>query len=319
MKRYLLFLLSAFLLIFILVDCVNYIQPVEKHGQLHVDGAHIIDRKGQDVALKGISLGWHNWWPQYYNPSAVKYLSRSWRISVIRAAMGVEPEGGYLENPEASEALIKTVIDAAIENGIYVIIDWHSHNIHADQAEEFFSRIAQQYANHPNIIYEIFNEPENISWNEIKAYSIRIIEAIRRYDSRNLIIVGTPNWCQYIDITANDPIFGYENIVYSLHFYAASHKANFRIRAKYAVEKGLPLFVSECSPADTTGDVELNKKEFTQWMKFLNQNNIGFVLWGIYDKAEISAMLKPGTHPGGNWPVSQLTEMGYYSRRIIRK
>ena len=304
------------LLIVYYVDSVGS-TPVNTHGQLHVEGAHIVDQTGQKVALKGISLGWHNWWPQYYNPSVVKYLSLNWRISVIRAAMGVEPERGYLENPEQSVVLIKTVVDTAIENGIYVIVDWHSHAIYTEQAETFFSDIAQHYVDYPHIICEIFNEPVDMSWNEIKDYSIRLIEAIRRHDKHNLIIVGTPNWSQDVDFVADDPINGYGNIVYSLHFYAASHKDNIRNKAEYAVNKGLPLFVSECSPSNAFGDGLLDKKEFAKWLKFLEQNKIGFVLWGLYDKDESSAMLRYGANTDGKWPTSQLTEMGYYSRQIV--
>ena len=291
--------------------------PVNNHGQLRVEGAHIIDCNGQKVALKGISLGWHNWWPQYYNASVVDFLSRSWRLSVIRVAMGVEPEGGYLKSPEQSEVLVKTVIDAAIANGIYVIADWHSHDIYTEQAEIFFTNIAQQYAGQPHIIYEIYNEPVNNSWHEIRKYSIRIIEAIRKYDRHNVIIVGTPNWSQDVDIVADDPVFGYDNLVYSLHFYAASHKDNIRRKAEYAINRGLPLFVSECSPSFADGNGKLDKKEFAKWLKLLKQNDISFVLWGLFDKDESSAMLRSGANPYGKWPTGQLTQMGFYSRQII--
>ncbi|MDL2278275.1 glycoside hydrolase family 5 protein [Parabacteroides sp. OttesenSCG-928-G07] len=291
-------------------------RPVDKHGQLHVDSVHIVDQNGKITRLKGISLGWHNWWPQFYNPSVVEELSRNWNISVIRAAMGVEPAGGYLERPEESVKLIQTVVDAAIANGIYVIIDWHSHDIYTEEAEAFFSMMAQQYAGYPHIIYEIFNEPENRGWDEIKEYSIRVIEAIRKYDKHNLIIVGTPDWAQDVETVARDPIVGYENLVYSLHFYAASHEL-LRYKAAYAVSKGLPMFVSECSPSFANGDGKLDKGKFAVWLDFLKRKEIGFVMWGLYDKEESSAMLKPGANPNGNWPVSQLTEMGVYSRWIV--
>lgn len=291
--------------------------PVYRHGQLRVDGAHIVDQHGQKVMLKGVSLGWHNWWPQFYNPSVVTYLSHNWNVAVIRAPMGVEPAGGYLDSPEESTMLVKTVIDAAITNGIYVIIDWHSHAMYTEHAEAFFAQMAQQYAGYPNIIYEIFNEPVDISWEEIKAYSTRVIDAIRQYDKQNLIIVGTPNWSQDVDITANDPIEGYDNLVYSLHFYAASHGPQLISKASSAISKGLPLFVSECSPAFANGDGTLDKDIFSRWLDFLKKNKISFVLWGLYDKGESSAMLKFGANQEGNWPTSQLTKMGIYARRII--
>ena len=295
-----------------------YSSPVHDYGQLRVEGSNIVDLNGQKIALKGISLGWHNWWPQYYNSYVVKYLSSKWRISVIRVAMGVESEGGYLENPEKSKELIQNVIDAAIANGIYVIVDWHSHHIFTEKSEEFFSYISQKYSSYPNIIYEIFNEPENISWGEVKEYSIKLIETIRKYDKNNLIIVGTPNWSQDVDIVAKDPIFGYNNIVYSLHFYAASHLF-VRYKAEYAIRQGLPLFVSECSPTEFNGDGKLDKREFKRWLKFMKQNNISFVLWGLYDKEESSSMLKLGANDYGKWKSSQLTEMGYYSKQMMMK
>ena len=312
MKKYT--ILSFFIVKIFLVSA----QPVNTHGQLRVEGANIINQKGQKVLLKGVSLGWHNWWPEYYNAYVVENLTRKWKISVIRAVMGVDPAGGYIESPNKSEKLIKTVIDAAIENGIYVIVDWHSHDIYTEQAELFFSVIAQQYAGHYNMIYEIFNEPkEGINWEEIKNYSIRIIEAIRKYDKNNLIIVGTPNWSHDVNDVSKDPIEGYDNLVYSLHFYAASHDY-VRYKAEIAIRKRLPMFVSECSPSEADGDGEHNKKKFSEWLDFLIRNNISFVLWGLYDKEESSAMLKPLTDNDDKLSISQLSKMGIYSKKIIR-
>jgi endoglucanase len=309
--------LAIILFISVSTVCAIAGRPVDTHGQLRVEVTHIVDRNGQKAALKGISLGWHNWWSQFYNPSAIEYLSRNWHISVIRAAMGIEAEDGYLENPEEAEKLVTTVIDAAIANGIYVIIDWHAHDMYTEKAEAFFTRMAERYAGIPNILYEIYNEPTCKSWNLLKAYSVRIIESIRRYDDKNLIIVGTPGWSRDVDIVADDPIDGYDNIMYALHFYAASHKAELREKVEYALNKDLPIFVSECSPSEETGDGELDKKEFSLWARFLKQHGISFVLWGLYDKGESSAMLKYETDPNGNWSASQLTEMGYYSRRLM--
>jgi Endoglucanase len=315
MKQY----FSIAILIFACHICAASNKPVNRHGQLHIEGASIVDQRGLIVALKGVSLGWHNWWPQYYNSSVVEHLSHSWDISVIRTAMGVEPEGGYLENPENAVESIKAVVDAAIANGIYVIVNWHSHDIYSEQSEVFFSTIAQQYAGYPNIIYEIFNEPnDSLKWEEIKSYSIKIIDAIRKYDDNNLIIVGTPNWSQGVDIAANDPIKGYNNIAYSLHFYAASHDY-VMYKAVYARRMGIPLFVSECSPSFANGDGVLDKKKFSRWLGFMKRNKISFVMWGLYDKDESTAMLKDKANFDGNWPSSQLTEMGIYSRQILKE
>jgi endoglucanase len=62
----------------------------------------------------------------------VNFLADEWNVPVIRVSMGVEASGGYIENPESQQALITGMIDAAIAEGIYIIVDWHSH-----QAEDY--------------------------------------------------------------------------------------------------------------------------------------------------------------------------------------
>jgi len=122
----------------------SWSQPVREHGQLTVKGTRIVDVNGNELMLQGVSYGWHNWWPRFYNKESVEWLAEDWKCMVVRAAMGVEPEKGYLHSPEWSREKIEAVIHGAIENDIYVIIDWHSHSIHTDAAKGFFAEIAKK-------------------------------------------------------------------------------------------------------------------------------------------------------------------------------
>src|SRR4026207_2520543 len=119
-----------YLLVLALLSFSSHSQIVKLHGQLKVKGTALVDAKGIDVVLHGMSFGWHNWWPRFYNPGAVHELATKWNCTVLRAAMGIEPDSGYLKNPKRSIELITDVIDACIKENIYVIIDWHDHNIH---------------------------------------------------------------------------------------------------------------------------------------------------------------------------------------------
>lgn len=58
--------------------------PVANHGSLQVIGTQLCDEKGEAVSLQGVSLGWHNLWPRFYNKKAVDWLVKDWNISVIQ-------------------------------------------------------------------------------------------------------------------------------------------------------------------------------------------------------------------------------------------
>jgi endoglucanase len=283
------------ILILALLSASAYCGPVEKHGKLSVNGSELDDERGKPIVLKGMSFGWHNWDYMFYDQRVVEWLANDFGCTAIRVAVGVDPENGYIDNPEWTMDVISTVIDAAICMDIYVILDWHCHDIRLSQAQDFFGYMAQIYGENPNIIYEIFNEPDDEPWKQVKDYSTRIIDTIRYYDPDNIIIVGAPSWSQDVDVVADDPINGYHNLMYSFHFYAASHKALLRGKMEYAVDKGLPVFVTECSASFYDGDGDINIREFRRWFRLLNREKISRMMWSVSGKDESTAMFRPGT------------------------
>jgi endoglucanase len=310
----------AITILFSMILSVNYLfaQPVDLHGQLWVDGTKLKDKNGNVTELRGMSYGWHNWWPRFYNAGTVKWLHQDWGCSLLRFAIGAEPDSGFIKKPEWTKELLTTVVNAGISEGIYVIIDWHSHNINLKEAKAFFTEMAQLYGKYPNIIYEIFNEPDQESWGEIKAYSIEIITAIREIDPDNIILVGTPRWGQDVDLAAQDPITGFKNIMYTVHFYAATHKQWLRDKADVALKKGLPIFVSECAGMFANGDGEMDYPELETWLEWMKQRQISWAMWSIADKNETCSVLTPKANSEGNWGDGDIKESGKYARSLLR-
>lgn len=315
MKKLLIFL-SFFL--FIVFENGMYAQPVKAHGQLRVEGTQLKDEKGNAVVLRGMSFGWHNWWPRFYTAGSVQWLNSDWGCTVIRAAMGIEPDGGYIKKPEWSKATIKTVVDEAIKEGIYVIIDWHSHNINLKEAKTFFIEMATTYGKNSHVIYEIFNEPDKESWQEVKEYSVELIKAIRAIDPDNIILVGSPHWDQDIHIAADDPITGFSNLMYTMHYYAGTHKQSLRDRCDYALKKGLPLFISESAGMEATGDGPINREEWKKWIDWSEEHQISWITWSVSDKNESCSVLLPSANSNGGWKEQELKESGLRSREFIR-
>lgn len=286
---------------------------------LSVQGTQLVNDKGEKVVLHGVSYGWHVFWPRFYNASSVAHLANEWGVQVVRAAMGVEPEGAYLDNPEKALECVQAVVDAAIANNIYVIIDWHSHGLHTEEATAFFRQMATRYKGVPNVIYEVFNEPVEDSWEQVKAYSVEVIKAIRAIEPDALILVGSPHWDQDVHLAADDPITGYNNLMYTLHFYANTHRQELRDRADYALSKGLPLFVSECASMEASGDGPIDKEEWGKWLSWMQQNSISWVVWSIADKDETCSMLYPSASSEGDWKEADLKEWGKMVREELKK
>jgi endoglucanase len=306
-------------LLFLITCPVINSQPVKIHGQLKVAGTKLVDKKGNTIVLRGMSFGWHNWWPRFYNAGTVKWLHDDWKCTVVRAAMGVEPDGGYIKDPAGSTAKVKAVVDAAIKEGIYVIIDWHSHNINLKEAKTFFTEMATAYGNEPNVIYEIFNEPDHETWEQIKAYSEEVIRTIRAIDPDNIIIVGSPHWDQDIHLPAADPIKGFNNLMYTVHFYAATHKQWLRDKTDEAIKKGLPIFISESAGMEASGNGPINEEEWQKWIDWMEANQLSWITWSVSDKDETCSVLQTTAASEGNWKESDLKESGIKTREYLRK
>jgi aryl-phospho-beta-D-glucosidase BglC (GH1 family) len=235
--------------------------------------------------------------------------------------MGVDEFGGYLSDPQGNKNRVKTVVDAAIANDMYVIIDWHSH--HAEDfptdAVSFFTEMAQTYGHQPHVIYEIYNEPITRDWsNTIKPYAEQVIAAIRAIDPDNLIIVGTPFYSQDVDVVSLDPITGFSNIAYTLHFYAGTHGDSLRAKAETAMNNGLALMVTEWGTVNANGDGGVDVESTNAWMAFLDMHGISHLNWSVHDKVEGASALQPNASPSGGWSDSDLTTSGLLVRSIIR-
>lgn len=293
---------------------------VELYGNLQVNGNQILGQHGEPAMLRGMSLFWSQWIGKYYTEECIEWLKDDWNCTVIRAA--VAPEyGGYLENPEAEWAKLETVVEACIDLGIYVLVDWHSHNAHeyTEESIAFFTRVAEEYGDYPNVIYEIYNEPLQISWvNLVKPYADTVAAAIRQIDPDNLILVGTTTWSQDVTAPINYPVND-NNVAYTLHFYAATHTQWLRTRAQTALNGGVPLFVSEFGTCESSGDGAINYDETTAWMQFMEDHHISWCNWSVADKDETSAALKSGASAEGGWPDDALSESGALIRSLLRQ
>lgn len=295
------------------------------HGALAVKGTNLVDAKGNKVQLKGVSSHGLQWYPEYINKDALTTLRDDWNANVIRLAMYTN-ESGYCSGADREQ--LKQVIDDGVnyanDLGMYCIIDWHilsdCHPVqYQEEAKAFFDEMSKKYASYDNVLYEICNEPNSgANWDEIKAYADDVIPVIRANDPEAVILVGTPNWSQDVDVVAENPVADGHNVMYVCHFYAATHKDDLRNKVEKAIAAGTPVFISEFSICDASGNGGLDYDSAAKWVALIDKYNLSYVGWNLSNKPESSAVLQPSCTKTSGWSEGDLTESGQWLRRQLR-
>ena len=294
-------------------------------GALQVCGTALCDSEGRPVQLRGISTHGLAWYPEYVNEACFGELRRNWNMNVIRLALYTAEYGGYCAGGD-KEQLRKLVCDGieyARARDLYVIVDWHilsdsNPNTYCSEAKEFFAGISAEYRDADHILYEICNEPNGgTGWEEIASYAREVIPVIRANDPDAVILVGTPNWSQYVDAAAAAPLSEFDNVMYTLHFYAATHREDLRERMKTAVDAGLPVFVSEFGICDASGSGAVDEAQADAWTELMDAYGISYVAWNLSNKNETSAILAPDCQKTEGFTQEELSASGRWLYRTL--
>ena len=308
--------------------------PVGRHGKLSVqkvDGYTapiMVDQNGVPTQLRGASTHGMHWFPQYVNQNAFQTLRDDWGINMVRLVCYPRDGGsvGYLTGGDSTkqqlDTLIQNGVDYATKLGMYALVDWHVHaynpNEYLKEAKIFFTKYATMYKDHDNVLYEICNEPTGTNWysgngKDLYTYCSEVIKTIRAIDPDAIIICGTNTWSQDVDQVAAKPMkaLGYENIMYTFHFYSASHKENLMKKVRLATKDGTPIFVTEFGICSADGNGSYDTENADRWIALLDELNISFACWSYSNCNEKSAYFKSScSNAGGDWTADDLTTTG---------
>ena len=308
--------------------------PVGRHGKLSVqkvDGYTapiMVDQNGVPTQLRGASTHGMHWFPKYVNQNAFQTLRDDWGINMVRLVCYPRDGGsvGYLTGGDSTkqqlDTLIQNGVDYATKLGMYALVDWHVHaynpNEYLKEAKTFFTKYATMYKDHDNVLYEICNEPTGTNWysgngKDLYTYCSEVIETIRAIDPDAIIICGTNTWSQDVDQVAAKPMkdLGYENIMYTFHFYSATHGENLMKKVRQATKDGTPIFVTEFGICSADGNGSYDAENADRWIALLDELNISFACWSYSNSNEKSAYFKSScSNAGGDWTADDLTTTG---------
>lgn len=296
-----------------------------QNGALSVKGTQLVDEKGNAVQLRGISTHGIAWFPQFVNQEAVNQLSSDFGANLLRIAMYTDENGGYCTDGDKQQLkqLVTDGVAYAKQADMYVIVDWHilhDNNPlqHKDEALQFFQEMTQTLKNESHVLYEICNEPNGgTGWNEVKSYAESVIPVIRQNVPNAVVLVGTPTWCQDIDKAQNNPLTGFDNIMYTVHFYAATHKEDLRGKMTNAINAGIPVFVSEFGMCDASGNGGNDFAQAQSWIDTMDSYGVSYAVWSLCNKNETSALIASDCQKTSGFTTSELSESGNWIYQML--
>ncbi|MEV0378816.1 glycoside hydrolase family 5 protein [Nonomuraea sp. NPDC050643] len=304
------------------------VTPVQANGQLKVCGLRLCNAQGKQIQLRGMSSHGIQWYSQCLNTASLDALAGDWQADVLRISMYIQ-EDGYETNPRLFTDRVHNLIEQATARGMYAIVDWHMltpgdpmYNL--SRAKTFFTEIAQRHNGKNNVLYEIANEPNGVSWPTVKSYAEQLIPVVRQHDPDAPILVGTRAWSS-LGVSdgasetevVNNPVNA-ANIMYTFHFYAASHGTSYLNALSRAADK-LPMFVTEFGTQTSSGDGGNDFTRSQQYIDLMAQKKISWVNWNYSDDERSGAVFTQGTCPGGPFAgTSRLKPAGVWIRDRIR-
>lgn len=302
--------------------------PTAEHGKLTVCGTKLCDASGDPVQLRGMSTHGLQWYSQCVNDASLDALAYDWGADVVRLSMYIQ-EGGYETDPAGYTARMHDLIEEVTSRGQYVIVDWHQltpgdPNYNLARATTFFTEIAREHGDKDNIFYEVANEPNGVSWSSIKSYHEAIIPVIRQHDPDGVILLGTADWSSFglsgssnEQEVINNPVNA-TNIMYTFHFYAASHD-DYHLNGLERAAAALPVFVTEFGTQNYSGEGANDFAMSQRYLDLMEREHISWVNWNFSDDHRSGAVFETGTCPGGPFTgTANLKEAGVWIRDQIR-
>jgi aryl-phospho-beta-D-glucosidase BglC (GH1 family) len=205
---------------------------------------------GKPIILRGVAVGDPILARAGRPLSDYQRIAREWHANVVRISL--HPSVWKHTAHGAVLDVLQREIEAALGNGMYVILDWHSigwpngyfESIRADWtddppdlydsnfelAKNFWEAASARFGKDGRIIFELWNEPVRTKqeedgevapeWKMLKPFFGELLRIVRSHGS-NVVLATGNEWAYDLRGIREDPLQG-ENIAYDWHIYAGT-------------------------------------------------------------------------------------------------
>jgi hypothetical protein len=350
MIRFLLALSAAVFLVE--VEAVQDAQAQSKLLPLRVEGTRILNSRNEPVRLRGVNAACMEWTSdgEGHILKTVDTAINEWHVNHIRLPLaqdrwfGKAPE--QKDDGSAYRALVKQVVEKCAAGNCYVILDLHwsdagewgkqigQHVMPDRNSLEFWKRLASVYKNHPAVIFDLYNEPHDVSWDiwkrggqvtekagrrsPAKTYEAvgmqALLDAVREVGANNVVIAGGLDWAY--DMSGflagkrlADPRGN--SVIYANHTYPfKGDKVERWIAKMEAATRQIPVIVSEFG-SDPKGGAGLTGEQWVrQVLQALHDHDWNWTAWDLHPAASpclISDWKYTPTPAFGKWVKQELT------------
>jgi uncharacterized protein (TIGR01370 family) len=207
------------------------VPPQDGPPALRVEGTKLLAKDGQEVRLRGVSIADPHPLGAEFKRDHFELLARGWRANCIR--IPVHPGTWKSKGAAAYDKLLDDAIGWCREFGLWTIVDYHGignprtgkaqkdkpeYDSSMDLARQFWRHVAGRYGNRPGVLYEVFNEPMQITWAELKPLAAELVSIVREGAPDSVVIVPSPDYSYDLRGAAADPLEA-KNLLYSWHAY----------------------------------------------------------------------------------------------------
>ncbi len=288
----------------------NYTPPPE----LKVVGNQIRAADGKVMWLQGVNVPSLEWMPEgEHMPQSIRVAVGDWKANVIR--LPVNDEYWFGKGPRQDDggvkyrALVDSCIRAAASRGAYIVLDLHKYKAVRPEQLDFWKAAAMAYKNNPAVLFDILNEPHDISWAQWKNGGLiedqaakdgkpaqtfqspgmqKVIDAIRATGARNIIVAGGLDWAYDLTGVLNGFALddrGGNGIVYSSHIYA--WKSDWQNKVLAAAQK-YPILLGEVGVDPRPVGDNANESGYTwapDMMGTIQKYHLNWTAWSFHTDA----------------------------------